>query len=168
AETVLLPNQWSLKPVGSQVTVGDFPVNIQISPDGKFAAVLHCGHGQHEIIVLDVATRKLVSRTPVNEAFYGLAFSPNGTRIFCSGSGDEVVHSFSFSKGFLGNPAAIPLRKEKVRGIPGGIAVAFDGTIYATNVWAHSVSRIKGDVVTEVTLALEAPAEPPARPAELN
>src|SRR4029453_11905678 len=127
-ETVLLPNQWSLKPIGRQVTVGDFPVNIQVSPDGKYAAVLHCGHGNHEIVVLDVATRKIISRTQVNEAFYGLAFSPDGKRIFCSGSGDEVVHSFGFSKGFLGDPTPLSLRKKKVRGIPGGIAVANNGT----------------------------------------
>ncbi len=30
---ILLPNQWSLKPAGRQITVGDFPVNIAVSPD---------------------------------------------------------------------------------------------------------------------------------------
>src|SRR5215203_3790123 len=33
--TVLLPNQWSLRPVGKQVEVGDFPVNIALHPKGK-------------------------------------------------------------------------------------------------------------------------------------
>ncbi|MEW6161276.1 MAG: hypothetical protein AB1813_27930, partial [Verrucomicrobiota bacterium] len=53
--SVLLPNQWSLRPAGKQVVVGDFPVNIAMHPSGRFAAVLHCGYGQHEIVVLDIA-----------------------------------------------------------------------------------------------------------------
>src|SRR4051812_41877194 len=39
--SVLLPNQWVLRPVGKQIAVGDFPVNLAIHPEGKFAAVLH-------------------------------------------------------------------------------------------------------------------------------
>src|SRR5512139_3434704 len=59
---VRLPNQWWLRPVGKQLPVGDFPVNIALHPSGKFAAILHCGYGQHEIIVVDVAAWKIVSR----------------------------------------------------------------------------------------------------------
>src|SRR2546430_886784 len=73
--SVLLPNQWSLRPVGQQIAVGDFPVNIALHPGGKYAAVLHCGHGQHEVVILDLAARAIASRTKIAEAFYGLAFS---------------------------------------------------------------------------------------------
>ena len=52
--SVLLPNQWSLRPAGRQVALGDFPVNIAVHPDGGIAAVLHCGHGPHEIVVVDL------------------------------------------------------------------------------------------------------------------
>src|SRR5262245_52341965 len=51
---VRLPNQWSLRPMGKQFLVGDFPVNIALHPSGKFAAVLHCGNGRNEIIVLEI------------------------------------------------------------------------------------------------------------------
>ena len=37
----LLPNGWSLKPVGDQIEMGDFPSHIELSPDGQFAAILH-------------------------------------------------------------------------------------------------------------------------------
>src|SRR5580765_5120791 len=72
---VMLPNQWSLRPVGKQIVLGDFPVNIAIHPGGKFAAILHCGHGQNEIMVVEIPSGKLVSRAGVEEAFYGLAFA---------------------------------------------------------------------------------------------
>src|SRR5215469_16110378 len=99
--SVLLPNQWSLRPAGKQVPLGDFPVNIAVHPDGQYAAVLHSGHGQHEIIIVDVVAAKVVSSMKVNEAFYGLEFSTGGNRLYCSGSSDEVIHVFDFAKGQL-------------------------------------------------------------------
>ena len=79
--SVLLPNQWSLRPVGVQVPLGDFPVNIAVHPGGQFAAVLHSGYSRHEIVVVDLPTAKVVSRARVNEAFYGLEFSHSGDRL---------------------------------------------------------------------------------------
>jgi DNA-binding beta-propeller fold protein YncE len=164
-ETVLLPNQWSLKPVGEQVTLGDFPVNIQLSPDGRFAAVLHCGYRKHEIVALDLKTRAIISRTPVNEAFYGLAFSRDGKRLICSGSGDEVLHSFAFADGKLDDEQAIALRDVKQRGVPGGVTIAADGTIYAVNVWGNAITRVRDKVVTDLPLTNTALAAAPERAA---
>src|SRR5690348_15224771 len=42
--SVLLPNQWSLRPAGTQIDLRDFPVNIAVHPDGGFVAVLHSGY----------------------------------------------------------------------------------------------------------------------------
>ena len=39
--SVILPNQWSLRPAGKQVGVGDFPAAIALHPDGRHAVVLH-------------------------------------------------------------------------------------------------------------------------------
>jgi hypothetical protein len=41
--SVLLHNQWSIRPVGRQVQLGTLPDNVAIHPKGKFAAVLDCG-----------------------------------------------------------------------------------------------------------------------------
>src|SRR5262245_17094036 len=38
---VRLPNGWFLSPAGKQVKVGDFPLGLAISPDGRTAAVTH-------------------------------------------------------------------------------------------------------------------------------
>jgi DNA-binding beta-propeller fold protein YncE len=141
--SVLLPNQWSLRPAGRQVDLGDFPVNIAVHPDGRFAAVLHCGHGAHEIVVVDVKEAKEVSRTPVNEAFYGLEFAHGGGRLYCSGSSDEVVHVFDFKEGRLTANQDIRLRETKWRGIPCGMAVSGDArTLYVANVWGQRVSQV--------------------------
>src|SRR3954462_8942147 len=81
---VRLPNQWFLKPVGKQILVGDFPANMAVHPSGKFAAVLHCGYGPHEVIVIDLKEGELVSRVGINQSFYGIHFSQAGDRVFCS------------------------------------------------------------------------------------
>ena len=49
---ILLPNQWSLRPAGKQLKMGDFPVNIALHPTEPFAAVLHAGYGDHEVVIV--------------------------------------------------------------------------------------------------------------------
>ena len=116
---MLLPNQWSLRPTGRQVELADFPINVAVHPGGRFAAVLHSGYSAHQILVVDIPAASVVSRAPVHEAFYGLEFSRDGRKLFCSGAGDEVVHSFDFQNGSLTNHRRIRLRDVKQRAIPG-------------------------------------------------
>src|SRR5438046_6444133 len=99
-----------LSPTGKQLVVGDFPVNIAVHPGGKFAAVLHCGNSQNEVVVFDIAKPKIVSRAEIDEAFYGLAFSHDGKTLVCSGAGSEVIHVFDFADGYLANHREIKLR----------------------------------------------------------
>ena len=141
--SVLLPNQWSLRPAGRQVALGDFPVQVAIHPGGEFAAVLHCGYGPHEVVVVDIARAKVVTRVTLDEAFYGLAFDPKGERLFCSGAGEEVVHSFAFKDGTLSDHRQIRLRPTAERGVPGGLAVAADGSrLWVANVWGQCCSEV--------------------------
>jgi len=165
--SVILPNQWSLRPAGRQTEVGDFPVAIAMHPDGRHAAVLHCGHGPHEVVILDVDTGKVVSRTAVHEAFYGIAFDAAGRWLHVSGSSGEDVRRFRFESGALVPEAAIPLREPTVRGIPAGLAVSKDaGTLYVANLWGHGVSRVDlrragaADAVSHLPLAPQAEPAP--------
>src|ERR1051325_12180172 len=150
-----LPNQWLLRPVGKQVVLGDFPVNLAVHPGGKFAAILHSGFGRNEITAVEIPSGKVVSRAGIEEAFYGLAFTKDGKKIFCSGAGDEVVHSFDFADGYLFNGQKITLRPAVQRGIPAGLCVSSDGQmLYVANVWGHRVTvidlldqAVKGEVL---------------------
>jgi DNA-binding beta-propeller fold protein YncE len=141
--SVLLPNQWSLRPVGRQVQLADFPVNIAVHPGGRFAAVLHCGYSDHEIVVVNLDRAKVVSRVKVHESFYGLEFSADGKKLFCSGAGDEVVHVFDFVDGNLSNHEEIELRPIKDRGVPAGLALDHASRrLFVANVWGDRVSRV--------------------------
>ncbi|MBM4155454.1 MAG: YncE family protein [Lentisphaerae bacterium] len=143
--SVLLPNQWSLRPVGTQVELGDFPVNIAVHRSGRFAAVLHAGYGPHQVHVVDLGAGTVVAQARVQEAFYGIEFTSDGRRLFCSGAGTEVVRAFDFDEktGDLGRETAIPLRDVKERGVPAGLAVRSDATsLFVANVLGHRVAKV--------------------------
>ena len=141
--SVLLPNQWSLKPAGRQVPVGDFPLNLALHRDGRHAAVLHCGWGQHEVRIVEVKTGRAVSQVALEEAFYGLAWSGDGRTLFVSGAGAEVVHAFDFADGYLSARRELRTRPVKERGVPAGIAVSGEGrSLFVCEVWGQRVSRL--------------------------
>jgi DNA-binding beta-propeller fold protein YncE len=150
--SILLPNQWSLRPVGRQVQLADFPVNIAVHPGGRFAAVLHSGYGDHEILIVNLAAEKVASRVKLHESFYGLEFSNDGKKLFCSGAGDEVVHAFDFQNGNLSNHEEIELRQVKERGVPAGLALDRSARrLFVANLWGDRVSRVDLAHESEVT-----------------
>jgi YVTN family beta-propeller protein len=141
--SVRLPNQWFLRPVGRQIELGDFPVNIAVHPSGRWAAVLHAGYGQHEIVVVDLRTEEVASRTKLKEAFYGIEFSADGKKVFSSGAGEEAIFRFAFADGAMTEEPPIPLRPVKERGIPSGMAVdAAAKHLFVANVWGHQISEV--------------------------
>ncbi len=141
--SVLLPNQWSLRPTGKQIPLGDFPVNIAIHPEGRFAVVLHAGWGTHELIALSLPEGRPVARLAVDEAFYGLTFSPDGRRVFTSGAGAEVIRSWAFQNGLFSDPQTIPLRPVSERGVPAGMSIASDGScLWVTELFAENVIQV--------------------------
>jgi len=168
--SVILPNQWSLRPVGRQVEVGDFPAAIAVHPDGRHAVVLHCGYGPHELAVLDLESRRVLSRARLEESFQGLTFSGDGGLLWVSGGAAETLLRFRFTAGTLVPDRSVRLRDEKLRGIPCGIAADAAGTtLYVANVWGHSVSRVRlghgsDPAVDELLLTAAAPAPGPAVP----
>lgn len=172
--SVLLPNQWSLRPVGRQVELGDFPVNVAVHPSGRFAAVLHSGYSEHQVMIVDLALGQVTSRFALHEAFYGLAFSQDGRTLVCSGAGDELIHVFGFGDGKLGNHSKVKIREPKQRGVPAGLALSADASrVFTANVWGDSVSRVslRGNdppnhimLGTNLDIGSAAPIQPSADP----
>src|SRR5438552_8715158 len=164
--SVLLPNQWSLRPVGRQIVLGDFPVNIAVHPAGRFAAILHSGHGRHQIVVVDVPAASVVGEFPVDETFYGVEFSHDGRELYCSGAGDEVIHAFKFKDGYLSEPKVFKLRDAKERGISARLALSSDARrLFVPNVWDQRISQVDLTETGRVTDIVLGPAAEPAKPA---
>jgi DNA-binding beta-propeller fold protein YncE len=158
--SVLLPNQWSLRPAGRQVVVGDFPANLALHPGGRYAAVLHCGYSQHEIRILDLVSGQQVSQVALNESFYGLAWSPDGRHLYASGATFETVHAFAFADGLLADAVDFRLRPEQETGVPIGLATDAGGGLYVAEGWGSRVDKLDaatGKPIWTVTLTTMAP-----------
>ena len=125
--STLLHNQWPIRPAGVQVALGDFPVNLAVDPSGRYAAVLHAGYDPHSIQVVDLQTKSVTAIMPVHEAFYGLTFSPDGRRLYCSGASDAVLHVFAFAAGRLAPLPDLKVAPPDAIGVLAGVTLAREG-----------------------------------------
>jgi DNA-binding beta-propeller fold protein YncE len=138
--SILLPNQWSLRPAGKQIEVGDFPVNLAVHPGGRWLAVLHAGYSVHEIVLIDLKRQKIGSRVTLDQTFYGLCFTPDGRTLFASGGEFEVVHAFDFAHGLLSRHRELAVAPVTEKFIPGGVAIDPVGrTLFAAGTWGGAV-----------------------------
>lgn len=153
ADGRFLPNQWTLRPAGTSHPLGDFPVSVAVSPDGRHAAIPHSGYGAHEVRVFDLAERREVARAGVRNAWFGAAFSPDGRTLYLSAGGDDALLAFPFRDGTLGNPTTTPLHAGFPRGTrprpkpwyPCGVAVSADGrTVYVAAQNRNALLAVEG------------------------
>jgi YVTN family beta-propeller protein len=147
-----LPTGDHITPVGTHTNVGNFPVNMALSPDGKYVVVTNVGTRQY-LTVLDAKTGKRVSQVDFNgprsetdkatQALYvGLAFGPwkagqDATLYVARGIEDEVSVQTLFWVGRL-TTAGPAIQNKPLKGrptlSPSGIALSGDGgTLYAAN-----------------------------------
>ncbi len=121
-QSVLLPNQWSLRPAGAEVKLENFPVNVAIHPRGDYAAVLHSGYGPHVVSIVKLRTAKVVSSEALPKTFYGISFSPDGTRLIVGGGEDNVIYRYRFADGKLADRETIKLQHAEKALVPTGMA----------------------------------------------
>ncbi|MBZ5605496.1 MAG: beta-propeller fold lactonase family protein [Acidobacteriia bacterium] len=151
----LLSSGWRIKPVGTQVQLDTLPMSTALSKDGKYLLVLNGGYKPPSISVIDAATMNQVSSVPVADAWLGLAFSPDGTKVYAGGGSRATVYEFTFSGGDL-KPArefvVAPQETRKEEDFIGDVAVSPDGQrIYAAQLYRDTVVVINartGGVLT--------------------
>jgi DNA-binding beta-propeller fold protein YncE len=145
---ILLPNQWSLHPAGTQILIGDLPLNMQFSPDGRYLAITHGGYGANEIVVVEVPKNekdreKMVSRVTVDNLWYGLVFRPDGSKLYAAGGKDDIIYEFDFIEGYLSHRRDIDVYEYGRTILPAGMAISSDGDkLYTANNRDHSVGII--------------------------
>ncbi len=103
-----LPNGWSITPVGTPIPMNDLPLNIVPAPDGKIMVALQCGFNPHGIVTISVDSDEVVQRIPLPTAWFGLAWAPDGSKLYVSGGNDKAkegirapVYAFTYADGKL-------------------------------------------------------------------
>ncbi len=120
-------NNWTLTPAGIQIPVGDRPLGSALSPDGHYLAVSNDGQGTQSLALIDTMARLVVQRIPYSapQALYvGVAWAPNGRRLFASAGGNDLVRTYEMQDGNLTESHPILLGRHTY---PAGLAVAPDG-----------------------------------------
>jgi len=80
----LLVSGWKTTPAGRQLASGDMILSGQVSPDGKLFAFTNTGYTHHALHIVDLDTEREVAAFPMEQAWSGLAFAPDGRRVYVS------------------------------------------------------------------------------------
>jgi len=94
----LLPNGWILSPAGSSIDLGDLPLGMRISPDGRIAAIVNSGEGKQTISLVDIQVRRVLQTLPIKRSWMGVCFNSTGNRIFVSAGNDNGIHEYAFDR----------------------------------------------------------------------
>lgn len=152
----LLPNGWKIKPAGRHMQIGDLPLAMVESPDGRYLVVTNNGYAKPTLTMVDLERGTVVSRTTLEHAWLGLAWHPDGRRVFSSGAGQTTVNEYYWTPGTLTPGAVFALGRDTQKPMPGirrpepveqsfvgGIAIAPDGrNIYAVHVFGEALTLL--------------------------
>jgi YVTN family beta-propeller protein len=92
----MLMTGWKTTPAGRQLASGDMILSGQVSPDGTLFAFTNSGYTRHGLHIVDLATEKEIASFPLEQSWSGLAFSPDGKRIFVSGGAGNPLSDIQY------------------------------------------------------------------------
>lgn len=142
----LLPTGVRLDPVGREIPVGNMPLSVLASPDGRYAALLLSGWREEGLQIVDVAAGHVTQTLPQKGAFVGMAYSPDGSTLYTSGGGADFIYAYHWQDGRATLSDSIdvtaPGDHRGSRNVA-GIALAPDGaTLYAAENLSDSLSVV--------------------------
>src|SRR5688572_6208081 len=141
--TVLLPNGWKIAPAGRHLPVGDLPLDLVESEDGRYVIVTNNGYAKPTLTVVDVERLLVKSKLPREHAWLGLAWGPGRKRLYSSGAGGSTVDEVSWSAGTLRPGRTFQLARPSPESFVGGLAVSADGRrLFAVHVLGQRLSVI--------------------------
>jgi len=111
SQRVLLPNGWHLTPAGKVIQLGDLPLNIVVSRNGKLAAITNNGQSTQMIHLVDIRKGIVTDSVIIGKSWLGLAFSDNGKELYASGGNDNWIIKYRIRRKELINTDTIMIGK---------------------------------------------------------
>jgi YVTN family beta-propeller protein len=156
----LLPNGWRIAPAGRHITVGDLPLAMVESPDGRYLIVSNNGYARPTLVVVDTARLMIQSTVVLDNAWLGLAWHPDGKRLFSSGAGASTVQELAWANGsILPGPSHV-LKRPSPESFVAGLAVSPDGTrLFAVHALGELLSSLDLTQEEPAAVSVDLPAE---------
>jgi DNA-binding beta-propeller fold protein YncE len=88
---ILLPNGWSLTPVGKSLPLGDLPLNIAVSHSRKWLAITNNGQSTQSLQLVDAIHEKILDSVDIPKSWLGLKFSEDEKFLYASGGNDNRI-----------------------------------------------------------------------------
>jgi sugar lactone lactonase YvrE len=163
----LLPNGWRIQPAGRHLDAGDLPLAMALHPDGRHLVMTNNGWSKPSLRVVDLDRWEVVQKTPLDHAWLGLVWHPDGRRLFSSGAADNTIREIEWRDERLvaGRTFRVAPPQKTVReqlhnaGFVAGLALSPDGRVlYAAEVYGESVSAVdvdSGEVLARAPLGAE-------------
>ena len=150
SEAPRLPTGARLDPAGRLTDLGSLPMAMVPSPDNSGFVVLLNGYRENGIQVVNRATGAITQTITQRAAFIGLAFSPDGKRLYASGGNDDAIYVYDWSNGKAAIADTIVLLSKRAsqdgRKYPAGVGASPDGA-------ALYVAENLGDSLAVIDLA---------------
>ena len=125
--SILVPTNQLLRPAGLQLTFPGRPVDMALSPDGKWLAVLN----MRSINLIRVLDRAIMQTLPFRGggSFKGIAFSSDGKNIYVSQARDRMLVAVMDKDHILHWEDPLIFPRPSIGGypVPGGFAFGQDG-----------------------------------------
>ncbi|TDW54504.1 bifunctional YncE family protein/alkaline phosphatase family protein [Kribbella pratensis] len=119
---------WRVTPAGNQTKLGEKPFGAVLSPDGKYLAVSNDGTRTQSLSLVEAASGKVLQSLPYTSPealFIGLAWSPDGTKLYAAAGGNDKIRVYSLADGLLTETTPITLPKGS---FPAGLTTSADGS----------------------------------------
>src|SRR5262245_42681000 len=92
----LLNSGWKTTPAGRHLASGDMILSGQVSPDGRLFAFTNTGYTRHALHIVDLETEKEIATFPLEQAWSGIAFAPDGRRVFVSSGAGNPLNDIQY------------------------------------------------------------------------
>lgn len=114
----LLPNGWKLTPAGKKIEVGELPLNLILTKDGKYAITSNSATKENTLSVVDLKDGKEIQRDTISQTWRGLVFNQDDSNLYVSGGNKNLIYIFDFNQGKLTLSDSIiigqPFPKDKI------------------------------------------------------
>ena len=122
----LLNTGWRIRPAGKEIPLSTLPMSAALAPDGRMMAALNGGYLPSSVDLLDMETVRKVSGVAITDGWRGLAFSPDGGKLYAGGGARGSLVEMTVA----GNRLAIARRIDLYPGEKAGTAHLIGDIVY--------------------------------------